>query len=72
MDVGTAGYGERQGWLMAPARCLMLCGTGQLDSLVYWRMALDVDFDVLKPPVLNERLRRASERVGRSLGRGGG
>ena len=51
---------------------LMLCGTGQLDSLVYWLMALDVEFDVLEPPVLKERLRRASERVGRSLARGGG
>ena len=50
----------------------MLCGTCQLDSLVYWLMALDVEFDVLEPPVLKERLRRASERVGRSLARGGG
>lgn len=24
----------------------MLCGAGQLDSLVYWLMVLDVDFDV--------------------------
>ena len=52
--------------------CLMLCGAGQLDSLVYWLMALDVEFDVLEPPVLKERLRRASERVGRSLERAGG
>ncbi len=42
----------------------MLCGTGQLDSLVYWLMALDVESDVLEPPGLKERLRRASERVG--------
>lgn len=54
--------------------CLMLCSAGQLDSLVYWLMALDVDFDVLAPPVLKERLRRASKRVARSLARseGGG
>jgi hypothetical protein len=26
----------------------MFCGTGQLDSLVYWLMALDVEFDVLE------------------------
>ena len=57
---------------MDDTHCLMLCGTGQLDSLVYWLMALDVEFDVLEPPVLKERLRRASERVGRSLARGGG
>src|SRR3990167_1379179 len=53
------------------AHCLMRCGAGQLDSLVYWLMALDVDFDVLEPPVLKERLRRASERVTRSLARFG-
>ncbi|MDP2742835.1 MAG: WYL domain-containing protein, partial [Hydrogenophaga sp.] len=51
------------------AHCLMLCSAGQLDSLVYWLMALDVDFDVLEPPVLKERLRVASERVARSLAR---
>ncbi|PKO68152.1 MAG: DNA-binding transcriptional regulator [Betaproteobacteria bacterium HGW-Betaproteobacteria-16] len=49
--------------------CLMLCSAGQLDSLVYWLMALDVDFDVLAPPVLKERLRVASERVASSLAR---
>ncbi|MBW8470000.1 MAG: YafY family transcriptional regulator [Thiobacillus sp.] len=53
------------------AHCLMRCGTGQLDSLVYWLMALDVEFDVLEPPLLKERLRRASERVARSLARAG-
>ena len=53
-------------------RCLMRCGAGQLDSLVYWLMALDVEFDVLEPPALKERLRRASERVARSLARAGG
>lgn len=52
--------------------CLMLCSAGQLDSLVYWLMALDVDFDVLAPPVLKERLRVASERVARSLARSEG
>jgi hypothetical protein len=35
-------------------------------------MALDVEFDVLEPPALKERLRRASERMGRSLARGVG
>ena len=52
-------------------RCLMLCGTGQLDSLVYWLMALDVDFDVLGPPALKERLRAANERLARNLARAG-
>ncbi|MEZ5701953.1 MAG: WYL domain-containing protein [Burkholderiaceae bacterium] len=34
--------------------CLMLCGTGQLDSLVYWLDARR-EFDVLEPPALKER-----------------
>jgi len=50
-------------------RCLMVCGANQLDSLVYWLMALDVDFDVIEPPLLKERLRVASERLARSLNR---
>lgn len=53
------------------ARCLMLCGAGQLDSLVYWLMALDVDFDVLEPPALKERLRAANDRLARNLARAG-
>jgi predicted DNA-binding transcriptional regulator YafY len=52
-------------------RCLLLCSAGHLDSLVYWLMALDVEFDVLEPPVLRQRLRLASERVARSLARAG-
>ena len=51
------------------AHCLMLRSAGQMDSLVYWLMALDVDFDVLEPALLKERLRVASERVARSLAR---
>lgn len=51
------------------ARCLLLCSAGQLDSLVYWLMALDVEFDVLEPPALRQRLRVAGERVARSLAR---
>ncbi|QHE85536.1 helix-turn-helix transcriptional regulator [Hydrogenophaga sp. BPS33] len=48
-------------------RCLMRCGAHQLDSLVYWLMALDVDFEVLGPPALVERLRVAGERVVRAV-----
>lgn len=56
------------------ARCLMRCGAAQLEVLVYWLMALNVEFDVLAPPALKERLRLASELVQRSLARtaGGG
>lgn len=55
-------------------RCLMRCGAGQwdsLDSLAYWLMAMDVDFDVLEPPALQERLRAAAERLARNLARAG-
>ncbi|MNL27920.1 hypothetical protein D3C87_1495420 [compost metagenome] len=50
-------------------RCLLRCGNHSLDALVYWLMALDVDFDVLAPVELTDRLRRAQERLGRSLAR---
>lgn len=52
--------------------CLMRCGAGQLDSLdslAYWLMAMDVDFDVLEPPALLERMRAAGERLARNLAR---
>ncbi len=48
-------------------RCLMHCGAHRLDALVYWLMALDVEFDVLEPPQLKERMRLAGERLARSL-----
>ncbi|MBT9462931.1 YafY family protein [Hydrogenophaga sp.] len=53
-------------------RCLMLCGAHQLDALVYWLMALDVDFDVLEPPALKERMRAANVRLARNLARADG
>jgi predicted DNA-binding transcriptional regulator YafY len=40
-------------------RCLLECGARELDSFVYWLMALDVEFEVLTPPSLVERLRVA-------------
>ncbi|TDP72304.1 helix-turn-helix transcriptional regulator [Roseateles toxinivorans] len=50
-------------------RCLLQCGAHALDSLVYWLMALEVEFEVLAPPALRERLALAAERVMRGLGR---
>lgn len=47
--------------------CLMQCGAHALDLLVYWLLALDVDFEVLEPQALKDRLRAAGERVTRSL-----
>jgi len=50
-------------------RCLLQCGANRLDWLVYWLMAIDVEFEVLAPAELTERLRLAGERVARSLAR---
>jgi predicted DNA-binding transcriptional regulator YafY len=49
------------------ARCVLQCAVPSLDALVYWLMALDVEFEVLAPAALQDRLRLASERLGRSL-----
>lgn len=51
-------------------RCLLLCGAHALDSLVYWLIVLEVDFEVLEPPALRERLALAAQRIMRSLARG--
>ena len=42
-------------------RCQLECAGN--DSLVYWLMALDVEFEVLAPASLKERLRVAGERA---------
>jgi predicted DNA-binding transcriptional regulator YafY len=42
-------------------RCELACAAN--DSLVYWLMALDVEFEVLAPPSLKVRLRVAGERA---------
>lgn len=44
-------------------RCLMCCGAHALDQLSYWLLALDVDFEVLEPAALRDRLRRAGQRA---------
>ena len=51
------------------ARCLLQCPVHSLDALVYWLMALDVEFEVLAPAALRDRLRLAAERLARSLER---
>jgi len=48
-------------------RCLLLCGAHALDSLVYWLIVLDVEFEVLEPPALRERLALAAQRITRSM-----
>jgi hypothetical protein len=35
-----------------------------------WLMVLDVEFEVLEPPALRERLALAAQRITRSLARG--
>lgn len=49
-------------------RCELRCGAHALDQLAYWLLALDVDFEVLEPAALKERLRAAGERAARSVG----
>ncbi|SSW65639.1 helix-turn-helix transcriptional regulator [Achromobacter agilis] len=51
------------------ARCLLQCPVHSLDALVYWLMALGVEFEVLAPAALRDRLRLAAERLARSLER---
>lgn len=48
-------------------RCLLQCGAHGIDSLVYWLLVLDVEFEVQEPPALRERLALAAQRVMRSL-----
>ena len=50
-------------------RCLLVCGAGALGSLVYWLMAMELEFEVLGPPALQQKLRDAGERVARGLAR---
>ncbi|QPF72381.1 YafY family transcriptional regulator [Roseateles sp. DAIF2] len=50
-------------------RCRLTCGASSLDGVVYWLLALDLEFEVESPPALVERLRHAAERVQRALAR---
>ncbi|MCF7750710.1 YafY family transcriptional regulator [Bacillus subtilis subsp. subtilis] len=50
-------------------RCLLRCGASPLGAIVYWLLALDLEFEVLGPPALQQKLRDAGERVARSLAR---
>ena len=48
-------------------RCLLRCGANPMGSVIYWLLAMDLEFEVLGPPALIERLRETGERVARSL-----
>lgn len=50
-------------------RCLLICGASPLGAIVYWLMALDLEFEVLGPPALQQKLHEAGQRVARSLAR---
>lgn len=50
-------------------RCLLCCAANPLGSVVYWLLAMEMEFEVLGPPALIERLQEAGTRVTRSLGR---
>ncbi len=51
-------------------RCLLQCGAHALDSLICWLIVLDVEFEVLAPKALRERLTLTAERMMRGLARG--
>lgn len=51
--------------------CLLVCGATRQDSLAYWLLTLEVEFDVLAPPTLIAHLRDAAERLARTLARQG-
>lgn len=53
------------------ARCVMHSGANHLESLAYWLLALEVEFDVLEPPTLKALLQKATQRVARALARSG-
>lgn len=53
--------------LQEEGRCLLVCGAQDLDSLSYWLLALNVEFEVRQPAALLEHLRSAGERLARSL-----
>ena len=42
----------------------------RLHPVVYWLIVLEVEFEVLEPPALRERLALAGQRIRRSLARG--
>ncbi len=44
-------------------RCVLECGAHSLDTLVYWVVVLDLDFEVLAPQALRDRLRAFGERA---------
>lgn len=48
-------------------RCLFSCGAYDMDYVVFWVLALNVDFEILEPTVLSERLRHAASRLQRCL-----
>lgn len=63
-----AAYGQLEA--VDDARCLLRCGAQSLDHLAYWLLAFDVDFEVLEPVALKERLVRAGERAARGVNAG--
>lgn len=44
-------------------RCLLQCGAHAPGSLLYWLLALDVDFEVQEPPALVAQLQRMRDRL---------
>lgn len=50
-------------------RCLLRCGASSAGAIVYWLMAMELEFEVVGPPALRQRLHEAGERIARALAR---
>jgi predicted DNA-binding transcriptional regulator YafY len=50
-------------------RCLLRCGAHPQGAVVYWLLALELEFEVLGPPALHVMMRDAGARLERSLAR---
>ncbi|MEG2805748.1 WYL domain-containing protein [Stenotrophomonas sp.] len=51
------------------ARCLLTFGASPIGAVVYWLLAMDLEFQVLGPPALQQKLHDAGQRLARSLAR---
>ena len=50
-------------------RCLLRCGASSAGAIVYWLMAMELEFEVVGPPALRQRLHEAGARIARGLAR---
>lgn len=48
-------------------RCVLECGIPSLNHMVHWLLAIDVGFEVLAPPALQQRLQAVAQRIQQAL-----